>query len=473
MSKSMLVIAVSGVIFLLTATAISERLTNTASVVPSTPSASSPSPVREAPSSKYLETGYHLGLNFFVFPRNATDDTARALTAPETATQLQTLHAEVARQLTNGDTLWSAVEPKANAWNWATTDSMFQSFSSSVEPIADLFSMQYASPNAPWNISGPFEKTMTAEAETYIRTVVRRYKDSVTYWEIGNEMDHWKLLDPGNLEAIHGKFSDVTEKLPTLLPSDGYSPAEQGAFFAATANIVREEDPDAILVMPGMSAAQDYQLNTWLPGFVAGAGTDAFDIVNYHDYGSWSDMEGRLSALKASMQTLGIANKPIWLSETGSSADTTLTQRTNYPNSTVTQAADVIRRLLIAQTNGVSTAIWHTFYSSPSTGTNTWRAYGLLNEHGEESPSYGAFATLAEVFPATSVEDIATTPGTYIVKITSSHDNVAYAVWGSGTWTIPEGIAEEYTISSTGVAKSAAPAEGSTVTLSPIPQLFR
>ncbi len=471
MSKSMLIVATGGVILLLVATAISERFIHIELVTPAAPSTTSPSPNNDDTPSTNLLANHHLGLNFFIFPRNDDDATERAMTATETAHQLETVHAETARQLTNGDTLWSVVGPREHVWNWTTTDSVFQALS--FEPIANLFALQYASPNAPWQTSGPFEKTMTPDAETYIRTVVRRYKDSVTYWEIGNEMDHWRLADPGSLEKLNGKFSDVTEKLPNLLPSDGYSPEEQGTFFAAAANIVREEDPDAVIVMPGMSAAQDYQLNTWLPGFVAGAGADAFDVVNYHDYGSWSDMEQRLSALQASMQTLGIANKPIWLSETGSSADETLTQRTNYPNSTVTQAADVIRRLLITQAHGVSTAIWHTFYSSPSAKTNTWRAYGLLNEHGDRSPSYEAFSTLAESFPAAIVEDVSTTSGTYVMKITSADGAVTYAVWGSETWAVPEGVTSEYAISSTGVAKTTAPSVGSSITLSEIPLIFR
>ncbi len=480
MSKISLITAACGVVVLFIGTAIGGYLVgqriapSLASEISASEDTASvqPSSITAAPTTEHdLLSNAHIGVNFLIFPSSTIRATPRAISATDTAADLATLHAEVSRQLTNGDALWNSVESREDVWNWTTTDAAIDALTKTGEPIVDLFAMQYASPNAPWKLSGTFEKTMTPEAETYIRTVVRRYKDRVTYWEIGNEMDHWRAADPG---SVTPKNLSADSKLPKLLPTDGYSPEEQGAFFAAAAAIIREEDPNAVMVMPGMSAADSYQTGTWLPGFVQGAGTDAFDVVNYHDYKSWDGMQSRLAALQTEMQTLGISEKSLWLTETGSTADATLTQRTNYPNSTTSQAADVIRRVLVVLSNSVNVAIWHTYFSSPSeNGTNAWRAYGLRNENGDHYPSYDAYTALGESFPATSVTNISTTPGTYIMKITPVSGNTAYAVWGSGAWTIPDGITSEYTISSTSVSKSTAPAAGATVSLSAIPLLFR
>lgn len=487
MAKPVLIISTLGVIVLLVGTAIGAYVYSThstpvsAAISVTTAAAASPSQ-QSAPTAIDTASGptdllsnYHLGLNFFIFKggtgKAATMNSARSLAPETTATDLTDLHVEVVRQLTNADALWDTVEPKEGVWNWTNTDTALQALSVSSEPVVDLFAMQYASPNAPWKTSGTFEKTMTPEAETYIRTVVGRYKDIVKYWEIGNEMDHWRAADPG---VAAPKNLSADSKLPQLKPTDGYSPEAQGKFFAAAAAIVREVDPDAVMVMPGMASVESYQTGTWLPEFVQGAGTNAFDVVNYHDYKSWDGMQNRFNALHTAMQTLGISEKPIWLTETGSTADATLTQRTNYPNSTTTEAADVLRRLLTALSNGVNVAIWHTYISSPSlNGTNAWRGYGLRDENGAQYPSYSAYQALGESFPATSVQNISATAGMYVMKITPVSGPVTYAVWGSGTWTVPAEITSQYTISSTAVTKTAAPAAGSSVTLSTIPQLFR
>ena len=435
-----------------------------------------PSIPSDSTSPRDLSNNHNLGLNFFIFDGAAKPghNNARAITPTATETDLAALHATAFRQFTNGDVMWNTIEPKEGAWNWTKTDEALATIAKTAEPIATLFAMQYASPNAPWKTAGTFEKIMTPEAEAYLRAVVGRYKGIVTYWEIGNEMDHWRAADPDEMLKHQGKPMGATEKMPTLLPTDGYDPEDQGKFFAAAAAIIREEDSDAVLVMPGISGSNTYNTETWLPGFVQGAGTDGFDVVNYHDYPSWDGMQSRFDLLKAATETLGISEKPIWLTETGSTADESLSQRTNYPNSTTTQAADVIRRLLVAFSNDVRLVLWHTYFSSPSENSmNDWRAYGLRDENGDNHASYEAYRALAESFPATSVTNVSTVDGMYVMDIQSIDGPSAFAVWGTGSWTLPGKLTTQYTITPTGLSKATAPAEGTEIVLSAIPQLFR
>jgi len=90
----------------------------------------------------------------------------------------------------------------------------------------------------------------------------------VKYWEIGNEMDHWRAADPTPAATTQSKRSP--RGLPPSYPLDGFSPQEQGAFFAQVADFIRARDPDAVIVMPGMGGLSDYTLNTWLAGVIEG-----------------------------------------------------------------------------------------------------------------------------------------------------------------------------------------------------------
>ena len=95
-------------------------------------------------------------------------------------------------------------------------------------------------------------------------------------------MVHWRSADPGSTQTGQG-----AEKLPASYPLEGYSPQEQGVFLAQTARIIRTNDPDAIILMPGLPSLDEYSVQTWLAGVLEGGGKDWFDVVNYHYYGDW------------------------------------------------------------------------------------------------------------------------------------------------------------------------------------------
>ena len=138
-----------------------------------------------------------------------------------------------------------------------------------------------------------------------------------------------------------------------------------------------------------------------------------------------------------------ITDKPVWLTETGSTADPSLTIRTNYPNSPKSQAADVFRRMVQAYGHGDSLAIWHTYISSSSTGAdNDWRLYGVRTDTAQAQPSYYSFKLLTEeLIPFRSVDMLFSEPrGANVYKITKTSGEVRYVAWGSGSYTLPPGI---------------------------------
>jgi hypothetical protein len=382
-----------------------------------------------------------IGLNFIRFYWTDSQSTQLNTTTPYWQpawifNDFAALRVHVFRQFVKGDLLWDIVEPRDNQWNWQAADVVLKN--PNFEPIVTLFRMQYGSPTPPWATRpAQFQKNLGPEATDYVETVVKRYAPYVKYWELGNEMDHWRAADPG-------EKAPSQQKLPEARPADGFSPREQGVFFGQVAALIRENDPDAVIVMPGMSGLDDYLTNTWLPGVIEGGGKDWFDIVNYHYYSSWERYPLLRSKFQETLKRLGIDGKPVWMTETGSTSSATLTIRTNYPNSTESQAADIFRRIVQAWGHGDALAMWHTYIGSAATEDNEWRGYGIRTEQGDAQPAYYALQLLtSELVPFTRVEKLsADAKRVNAYKITAQAGAVKYVVWGNGNYTVPAGVTQ-------------------------------
>ncbi|MBC8454876.1 MAG: endo-1,4-beta-xylanase [Deltaproteobacteria bacterium] len=353
------------------------------------------------------------------------------LPVEETSAGISKLKVDAMRQIMRADLVWRDVEPQDGVWTFDRADRVLND--PPAEPVVTLFSLQYASATPHW-VSGrsPFERTVGPAARDYVETVVRRYAEKVRYWEIGNEMDHWRIADPGAKRKPGGRQ-------PPHVPSGGFTPEQQGRFVAEVAAIIRENDSDAVILMPGIAGLSPYVLETWLPGFVKGAGVDGFDVVGYHFYGPWSELERRRLALGATLKRLGVSDKPVWLTETGSTSDPSLRFRTDYPNSDESQAADVFRRIVTAWASGDEAAFWHSYLGSPNRPRNRWRGYGLVSPDGQRKRSFatmrllsdhlGQFKTVALVSGLSRGQH-----GYHFVLENGSH---RWVYWGRGTVTAP------------------------------------
>lgn len=346
------------------------------------------------------------------------------------------------RQFIKADLLWNVVEPLDDEWDFEYADQVIPN--ADFEPIVTLFSLQYASGTPPW-ASGPeeFQRELGPEAKDYLATVIDRYGEHVKYWEIGNEMDHWRAADPlpeGQEPATQPQQAEP----PPIMPEGGYTPDEQGVFLAQVAEFIRERDEDAVIVMPGMGGLSSYTLDTWLAGVLAGGGSDWFDIVNYHHYGDWHGYSGQRDVLEAFLVIHELEEKPVWLTETGATASPTLMLRTDYPNSPASQAADVFRRIIQAFGHGDDFVAWHTYVGSPNMPDNAWRLYGLRDSEGQKMPSYDAFKLLSdELIPFESVELLSQAiTGVNAYRVATEEGEEKYVVWGEGVYQIPEGVSE-------------------------------
>lgn len=385
-----------------------------------------------------------IGVNFVCFywtdTRTTALNTNTTIYQPEAIFQdFRELGVQAYRQFVKADLLWNIIEPQDDQWNFSGADGVLKN--PDFEPIVTLFMMQYASPTPPWTKDpAQFQKQLGEEAREYLTTVVQRYAPYVTYWELGNEMNHWRAADPNEQPPTQG-----TQKRPGgVFPRDGYSPRDQGMFLKQAAEVIRQNDPDAKIVMPGVGGLDDYVLNTWLAGVIEGGGTEWFDVVNYHYYPSWEPYSIMRTKLQEALKRYGIDQKPVWLTETGSTASPTLTLRTKYPNSPTSQAADIFRRIIQAYGHGDQLVIWHTYIGSPDEPNNLWRLYGIRTDDGTIQPAYYAFKLLTqELLPFQQVEKLSGDPRkSNVYKITTPAGAVKYVVWGNGQYAVPEQITQ-------------------------------
>jgi hypothetical protein len=340
------------------------------------------------------------------------------------------------------------------------------------EPRGTLFETRYASPTPPWATDpSEFQKSMGTEAYEYLDAVLTEFADDFRYWEIGNEMFHWQAADPPILDL-------ASTEIPDSYPLDGYSPIEQAAFIHDAADFIAANDSDALVVLPSIVVGADNSSVDWLEEVVGSEGSSWFDVVTYHGYRSWSDERSERIAFEAVLETLGLQDKLIQLTETGASALASNTQNTDYPNSPAEQCADVFRRLVIGWAAGDSSVIWHSYKDlDGSDEAGGFEGYGLFAANETARPSaYTMQLMTSEVLPLLSATDTSdTTADVYRYRLVSTDGSVHWVIWGSGTYTVPTDMTQYTSVypNSDGSFTWTTVSAGSSFTLSSVPVLFR
>jgi hypothetical protein len=414
-----------------------------------------------------------IGLNFIRFycaeGRNNSINASTPYYQPEWIfNDFRALGIQTYRQFVKADLLWNVVEPQDDQWNFTAADAVIPN--ADFEPIVTLFAMQYSSGTPPW-VTDPalFQKEVGPEAQNYLETVVRRYAPYVKYWELGNEMDHWRAADPGSERG--------RDQLPAAFPREGFSPQEQGRFLAQAAAVIRANDPDAVIVMPAMGGLDANTVATWMGGVIEGGGPDWFDVVNYHFYSSWEAYGKQRANFQQFLADHQQDGKPVWLTETGATASESLTLRTHYPNSPESQAADIFRRTVSAYAHGDAMVIWHTYLDSPDVPMNDWRGYGIRQEKSEPRISYYALRLLIqELIPFRRAELLAEDPrAVNSYRFETESGAVKYIVWGKGSWTVPAEVTQRVSVvpAADGSYAWQPVKAGETLSLSPIPVLLK
>jgi hypothetical protein len=132
--------------------------------------------------------------------------------------------------------------------------------------------------------------------DNYIRTIARRYKGRIQFYEIWNE--------PASAGFYTGTVPQMVE-----LARRAYQ-------------IIKEEDPEAIVVSPSPAKAVSI---SWLSQFVRAGGMNHVDVVGYHFYTDTKkpeDLIGLVKLVRNVLVSQGIT-KPLWNTESGVAHDNT------------------------------------------------------------------------------------------------------------------------------------------------------
>jgi hypothetical protein len=317
---------------------------------------------------------FRIGLNFpFVGVSNAV--------IADIFTNITPLGVRGIRQLAPGDVTWSGLQPTNTLpLNFTNADQAFFN-SAGVLPIGTFYDVSSDTNSTglqvPW-IRGAgfnFSSNELYHASNYIYRVVSRYQGVTHCWEIANEMNTKTNRNIG-------------------LPVNEFA-----AFLVTNRNWIRAADPQAQVVLPGCLGNYGYPItnaHAWLREILTLAGTNGFDVMNYHDYKSWWVLPYDYDGYQSVLAEFNLTNMPVWITECSSASVS------NNPNFTVPyasedqQAADVWRRSCVLFGKGATTWFWHSLYSGPSGG---FANCGLLTPGaagGQKKKSWHSFKLLVE-----------------------------------------------------------------------------
>lgn len=381
------------------------------------------------------------GANKVQYGRDATDpndmETSSYQFRPSTLEAwMEDIGFQAFRQPTHGDLNWAAVEIGDDNYIFNEAEQVIPD--EEFEPLPTLFSIQYASPTPPWCTDPEqFEKYMNEKAYDYMETVGGTYGDYVEWWELANEMFHWVAADPPLGDG-------ALDKLPDCYPLDGYQPAEQGVFLEEQARYMKAVVPGARTVLPSIKTGSD-STHEWITEMLgATTGTDWFDAINYHHYDEWQLFYTERAELNELFAELGIDDKLVKLTETGSSSDPTETSRTNYPNSDETECADIFRFFSISMSAGDSLFIWHTFVGmSDDDSGDGLPGMELITTSGTWKPAAWTMRLLGNnLVPMIQAADYSR-HGIYAFQFYNGRGDERWVMWGAGTTVaIPERMSE-------------------------------
>lgn len=209
----------------------------------------------------------------------------------------------------------------------------------------------------------------------------------VRHWEIWNEPDFDSFWG-GTVEAYYRLLEVAYKTIKTV-------------------------DPQATVVLGGLAF---YEEPNWLPQLLRLAGGDPaqtyFDVLSLHHYWSIYNSEQRLLEMRATLDTYGLSQVPIWITESGVSVwdDYPATAHAVSPDTpwrgtTAEQAAYVIEHSALALYHGVER--YYHFMLHDDCGDGPSSAYGLrqnFSPHvcnpadGRPRPAYAAYQLAARQF---------------------------------------------------------------------------
>ena len=216
---------------------------------------------------------------------------------------------------------WSDLNPSAGVYNWTGLNAWIATNQANNAPMVYTFG------NPPAWAGGTTPNL--ADFQAFVTAVVTQANGAIKYWEGFNEFD-------------------VT----------GIAPATMVQLQEIIYNTVHTLDPGAVVLSPTVSGAGSDPL---FAQFLADGGGKYFDIAAFHGYNN-STGEGIIpvvQSFQAMLAQYGLSNMPIWDTEWGMEAPTTITDPT-------AQEAYVSTGLILQAALGVQTEMFYAYDNSNS-----------------------------------------------------------------------------------------------------------
>jgi hypothetical protein len=263
----------------------------------------------------------------------------------------------------------------------------------------------WATINQPFQTScGAIRADRFADFAAFMGWLAARYKNSVQYWEIGNEPD----VDPTLVQPneVFGCWGDI---------ADPYYGGEQyGNMLKVVAPAIKHANPGAQVVIGGLMLINPNTTNPnrgkpekFFEGILRAGAANSFDLVAYHNYpnytnrplnydydldphGTWTSLGGytlgKAKFLRAVMAKYGV-DKPLALNETGLICATPPDGLCAGAGPTFLQAQSdyMVRALTRAWSVNIQQIMWYTL-QGPG-----WFNSGLLDEQQHPRPVYIAY----------------------------------------------------------------------------------
>lgn len=270
---------------------------------------------------------------------------------------------------------WVDLEPKPGEWDFSRLDRYVA--------MAELAGTEILLPlgmTPAWASARPSEKGIyraggdAAEPrriedwERYVRTVANRYKGRIRHFEVWNEVNEGT-----------GFFSGTPQAMFEL---------QKAAY-----RVVKDVDPDAVLVSPSSVGEAAHQL-AWFEDYLALGAADYADVIGYHFYQPRKKPEaivGLVQMVKAVMARRGAGAKPLWNTESGYRMDLghkkLVGADPSWPALQPQQAAAyVARALILGWWSGLDRFYWYAWDSVD---------LGFVTPDGQVMPAGRAYLAVA------------------------------------------------------------------------------
>lgn len=228
-------------------------------------------------------------------------------------------------RLWDADVAWPDLEPARGQWRFERLDSYITMAQQHGTTVLLPLAMTPLWAAARGQVSA--EPRDFEDWRTFVRTVVTRYKGRIQAYEIWNEP---------NLDFWTGRTDQLV-----ALTKEAYE-------------IIHSVDPNAILVSPSATAAHGVP---WLAEFLRQGGGQYVDVIGFHFYVephnlAPEDMLPVIQSVEHVLSENGLANKPLWNTETG-------WLRPAKFDSDELAAAFLARALILSWTAGVQRFYWY------------------------------------------------------------------------------------------------------------------